>query len=119
MQQSPLQQKSFDFALRIVRCAKYLQESKKEYILSKQLLRSGTAIGALISEAEFAQSREDFTYKITVALKEANETKYWLSLLKGSDYINEKMFNSIMPDCLELVAMLVTSVKTTKENNVK
>ena len=82
--------------------------------MSKQLLRSGTAIGALIKEAEFGQSRADFRNKMGIALKEANETVYWLSLLKDTDYITEKMFHSMSNDCLELVRMLVSTVKTTQ-----
>lgn len=85
-------------------------------MLSKQILRSGTAIGALIKEAEFGQSRADFRNKMTIALKEANETVYWLNLLKDTDYITEKMFDSMSTDCLELVKMLVATVKTTQKD---
>ena len=92
MKESPLKDKSYAFAIRIVRLSQYLQNHKKEFILSKQLLRSGTAIGALIRESEFAQSKADFIGKMSISLKEANETAYWLSLLKDPGYINEKMF---------------------------
>lgn len=109
-----LREKSYAFAIRIVRLNQFLCEKKKEYVLSKQLLRSGTAIGALIKEAEFGQSRADFRNKMTIALKEANETVYWLNLLKDTDYITEKMFESMSDDCLELVKMLVATVKTTQ-----
>ena len=112
-----LKSKSYAFALRIVKLYKYLCDTHREYVLSKQLLRSGTAVGALISEAEFAQSKADFASKLSIALKEANETRYWLSLLKDSEYINEKMFNSIQPDTEELIKILVSSINTTKKNN--
>mgnify|MGYP000365388029 CR=1 FL=1 len=90
-----LKEKSFSFALRIVKLAQYLKNDKKEFVLSKQVLRSGTAIGALISEAEFAQSKPDFVNKMSVGLKEANETYYWLKLLHAGNYISDSMFNSI------------------------
>jgi len=109
-----LREKSYQFAIRVVRLNQFLCGEKKEYVLSKQLLRSGTAIGALIKEAEFGQSRADFRNKMGIALKEANETVYWLSLLKDTDYITEKMFHSMSNDCLELVRMLVSTVKTTQ-----
>jgi four helix bundle protein len=84
--------------------------------LSKQILRSGTAIGDLIREAEFGQSKADFTNKMSIALKEANETDYWLNLLKDTGYLNEKMFQSISEDCVELIKMLVSTVKTSKNS---
>ena len=111
---SILRNKSFQFALRIIRLSKYLQEEHKEYILSKQILRSGTSIGALVREAQYAQSKADFLHKLTIALKEANETEYWLLLLFESEYIDEKMFNSISPDIKELLKLLVSSTKTVK-----
>jgi four helix bundle protein len=116
-EESPLKNKSYAFAIRIVRLSQYLQTQKKEFILSKQILRSGTAISALIREAEFGQSKPDFISKMSISLKEANETAYWLSLLKDTDYIDEKMFCSIQPDCQELIAMLVSTVKTSKKVN--
>lgn len=84
--------------------------------MSKQILRSGTAIGALIREAEFGQSKADFTNKISIALKEANETDYWLNLLKDTGYLNEKMFQSISENCVEPIKMLVSAVKTSKNS---
>ena len=108
--------KSYAFALRIIKAYKFLLEDKKEYVLSKQLLRSGTAIGALIKEAEHAQSKADFLNKMNVALKEANETEYWLMLLKDSDYISEKEYNSIITDSKELIRLLISIVKSTKAN---
>ncbi len=111
---SPLKKKSYDFAIRVVKLSQYLQREKKEFVLSKQVLRSGTAIGALIREAEFGQSKADFTNKMSIALKEANETDYWLCLLKDTDFISETQFESLRPDCTELIAMLVSTVKTAR-----
>ena len=111
----PLNDKSFDFALRIIKLFKYMHTEHREYILSKQILRSGTAIGALVREAQFAHSKADFLNKLTVALKEANETKYWLELLWKSGYINNKMYQSIEPDIDELLKLLISSTKTVKE----
>jgi four helix bundle protein len=113
--ESPLRNKSYAFALRIIKLYKYLVSENKEYVLSKQLLRSGTAIGALISEAKFGQSKPDFISKMNIALKEANETDYWLSLLKDSDYIDEKQYKSVQKDVNELISMLVSTVKTLKK----
>jgi four helix bundle protein len=106
--------KSYKFALRCVSLYKFLSEEKREYILSKQMLRSGTAIGALAREAEHAQSKKDFLNKMNIALKEANETEYWLMLLKDSLFISGKEFSSIHKDCDELIRLLVSIVKTTK-----
>ena len=92
-----------------------MQKSANEYVLTKQLLRSGTAIGALIREAEFGQSRADFIHKLSIALKEANETDYWLDLLYDSEYIQDSTYNELKKNCLELIAMLVSSVKTSKQ----
>ena len=111
---SPLKQKSYDFAIRVVKLSQYLQREKKEFVLSKQVLRSGTAIGALIREAEFAQSKADFANKMSIALKEANETEYWLCLLKDTGFISETQSESLRSDCSELIAMLVSTVKTSK-----
>jgi len=113
---SILKEKSYAFALRTVKLYKYLCADKKEYVISKQVLRSGTAIGALIHEAEFGQSKADFVNKLSIALKEANETDYWLSLLKDSTYLTEEMYNTIKPDITELIKMLIASVKTAKHN---
>lgn len=94
--------KSFNFAKRIVKLYKYLKNSKKENILSNQVLRCGTSIGANIAEAEQAQSRADFTSKMNIALKETAETKYWLNLLRETEYITEKESKSILNDCIEI-----------------
>jgi four helix bundle protein len=112
--ESVLKEKSYDFAVRIVRLSQFLQHEKKEFMLNKQILRSGTAIGALIREAEFAQSTADFTHKLSISLKEANETAYWLSLLKDADYVDLNLYESFSQDCAELVSMLVYSIKTLK-----
>src|SRR2546421_10563582 len=90
MGKSILRDKSYAFAIRIVKLSQYLQDKKKEFVLSKQVLRSGTAIGALVREAEFGQSNADFISKMSISLKEANETDYWLALLKDTNYIDEK-----------------------------
>ena len=103
------------FAVRVVKMSQYLQDKKREFVLSKQVLRSGTAIGALIREAEFGQSKPDFTSKMSIALKEANETDYWLSLLKDTEFISKKEYRSLQGDCKELIAMLVSTVKTSKQ----
>lgn len=114
MRENPVREKSFAFALRIVALVKSLQAEKKEFILSKQLLRSGTAIGALVREAEHAQSKADFVSKMSIALKEANETDYWLDLLHHSDYLDEESYAAIHPVIQELIKLLVSIVKTAK-----
>jgi len=118
MKDSIVQRKSYAFALRIIKAYKFLEHKHREKVLSRQLLRCGTSIGALVSEAEHAQSRADFINKMNVALKEANETAYWLMLLKDSDYIDNESFESIYKDCKEIVALLASIVKTTKGNDV-
>ena len=103
------------FALRIIRLYNYLKEEKQVYVLSKQILRSGTSIGANIRESVNAQSRMDFINKLNIALKEANETEYWLELLHESNVIDDKQFESIYNDCGKLVATLTKIIKTTKD----
>lgn len=115
MEKGNLQNKSFLFAIRIVNLCKILRQERKEYTLSKQLLRSGTSIGANISEARHAQSRADFLSKINISLKETTETRYWLKLLTATDYLTKTEYDSIDADCQELEKILVTSVKTMKE----
>lgn len=112
-----LREKSYVFAIRITKLVQYLQGTKKEFVLSKQILRSGTAIGALIRESEFGESPADFRHKMRIALKEANETDYWISLLKDTQYINKKMHLSLQSDCKQLLAMLISSINTSKKNN--
>ena len=116
---SLLHAKSYAFALRVISMNRYLREEVQEFVLSKQILRSGTAIGALIRESEFAQSQADFINKLSIALKEANETDYWLNLLHDSQYINEISFDSMENDCGELIALLVSSIRTVKNNMKK
>lgn len=114
---NPISEKSFAFALRVVKMSKFLQSNKKEYVLSKQVLRSGTAIGALVREAEHAQSKADFINKMSIALKEANETDYWIKLLHQSGEITLESYQSIKPDIQELLKLLVSIVKTSRERS--
>ena len=110
-----LKEKSFSFALRVVKLTQYLKRDKKEYVISKQVLRSGTSVGALICEAEYAQSKPDFINKLSIGLKEANETYYWLRLLYEGNYITEIMFNSLKPQINELIKLLTSSINTAKK----
>ena len=110
-----IQEKSFRFAVRIVNLCKYLQAEKKEYVLSKQVMRSGTSIGANVAEAQQAQSRPDFISKLNVSLKEAYETNYWLRLLHETQYLSQEAFESIIADCSEIEKLLISIIKTTKE----
>ena len=116
---SPIQVKSYAFAVRVVRLYQYLSSDKKEYTLSRQLLRSGTSIGANVEEAIGGQSRADFFSKLAIAYKEARETAYWLRLLKDTDYLSESEFNSIYPDALELCRLLGAVQKTAKQGGNK
>ncbi len=111
--------KSKAFALRIIKLYKYLLSEKKEYVLSKQILRSGTSIGANVKEAIRGQSKADFYAKMNIALKEASETEYWLELLGESGYIEKKHFDSMNSDCQELISILVAITKTQKNANSK
>ena len=114
---SPLVVKSKAFAIRIVRLCKYLDEKKHEQIMRKQIVRSGTSIGANLAESQYAQSRDDFFTKISIALKEANETLYWLELLRDTEYIDDTLAKSMIADCSELIAMLVATSKSTHRRN--
>lgn len=107
--------KSKAFALRIIKLYKYLCEEKREFVLSKQVLRSGTSIGANIKESECAQSKADFNAKLYIAFKEANETEYWLELLHESDYLPHDAFESIYSDCNEIIKILSSITKTLKD----
>ena len=109
-----IENKSFQFAIRIVRLYKFLCEEKKEYILSKQLLRAGTSIGANVTESQQAQSQPDFVSKISISLKEASETKYWIKLLGATEYLSENQTKSILDDCVEIEKILVTILKSAK-----
>ena len=110
-----IEKKSFDFAIRIVRLYKYLSDKKKEFVLSKQLLRSGTSIGANVAEAQQAQSKADFISKISIALKETTETKYWLRLLNATDFLSDIEIKTILADCVEIEKILTTILKSSKE----
>ena len=110
-----IEDKSFRFAIRVVNLYKYLCRTKKEFVLSKQLLRAGTSIGANVAESQQAQSRADFISKLSIALKETSETKYWLRLLKATDYLTDEESRSIYADCIELEKLLVTILKSTKQ----
>lgn len=106
--------KAYVFAIQIVNTYKLLTNEKKEYVMSKQLLRSGTAVGALIKEAEHAQSKADFLNKMNIALKEANETEYWIELLRDTDYLTEEEIGSLLNDISQILKLLISIVKTTK-----
>jgi len=110
--ENAVENKSFAFAVRSINLCKYLQGEKKEYVLSKQILRCDTSIGANVAEAQHAQSKADFAAKLNIALKETGETKYWLRLLNVTDYCSNQEFNSIYSDCVELEKLLVSIVKT-------
>ena len=112
---SIIEEKSFDFAVRIVRLYQYLRSQKKEFVMSKQLLRSGTSVGANAAEAERGQSRADFRAKMNIALKEACETHYWLRLLRRTEYISEKEFQSIAPQAEELIRIHTAICKSTDD----
>lgn len=116
MSKSILREKSYAFAVRVVRSSQVLQSEKKEFVLSKQFLRSGTAIGALLQEAEFGQSRADFIHKLGISLKEANESAYWLCLMHDTGYLPKDLFVDLHASCKELIALLVASIKTAKGN---
>ncbi len=114
MHDNVVRDKTFVLALRVVKLCQYLNAEKKEFVLSKQLLRSGTAIGALVREAEQAESRADFAHKLAIALKEANETDYWLELLRAAGYLEKKGYDSIQADNTEVSKILTAIIKTTR-----
>lgn len=113
--ESIISKKAYSFALSIIKLYKYLSKEKKEFVLSKQLLRSGTSIGANVNEVVSAQSKRDFVHKLSIALKEAKETNYWLSLLKDSDYIKPGEFAAQHEACNEIIKILTSIIITTKE----
>jgi four helix bundle protein len=116
MEKGKLKEKSFKFAIRIVNLYKHLCEEKKEFVLSKQILRSGTSVGAMIREAEYGESKNDFIHKMAIAQKECNETIYWLELLNATEYISNKEFESINTDAVEIIKMITSSIKTAKKS---
>lgn len=116
MNENIIKIKSFNFALRVVKLYQFLSLEKKEFILSKQLLRSGTAIGALVRESEHAESKADFIHKLAIAQKEANESDYWIELLFQSEFLNENQFQSLNSDLAEINKILASIIITTKQN---
>ena len=117
MKENVLIDKSIDFAARIIKLRKFLEEKQKEHIISKQIVRSGTSIGANINEAQYGNSKADFIAKLHISLKETAETEYWLRLLNKSKYVDEKLFKSLLDDCLELKKLLLSSINTAKKNS--
>ena len=113
---SPIQIKSRDFAIRVINCYSFLVGEKHEQVMSKQLLRCGTSIGANTRESKNAQSRMDFLNKLNIALKEADETEYWLDLLHETKYLDDKQYDSLNNDCIELIKMLTAIIKKIKDN---
>lgn len=116
MSENIIKTKSFSFALRIVKLYQFLSVEKREFVLSKQLLRSGTAIGALVRESEHAESKPDFIHKLAIAQKEANESDYWIELLFQSDYLNLSQFQSLNSDIVEINKILASIIISTKNN---
>lgn len=116
MKDNIVKSKSFAFAVRIVRLYQFLVDSKKEFILSKQLLRSGTSVGAMVREAEHAETKPDFTHKMGIAQKEINETLYWLELLSETNYLTKEQFQSINTDAEELIKLITAILKSSKSN---
>jgi four helix bundle protein len=116
MSENIIKTKSFNFALRIVKLYQFLNQEKREYVLSKQLLRSGTSVGALVREAEQAESKLDFIHKLAIAQKEANESDYWVELLFQSEYLNEIQYQSLKSDIVEINKILASIIISTKQN---
>jgi four helix bundle protein len=114
MKQNIVRDKSFAFAVRIVKLYQYLVSDKKEFVLSKQLLRSGTSVGAMVREAEHAETKKDFVHKMAIAQKEINETIYWLELLQSTEYLTKEAFESINTDATEIIKLITSIIKTTK-----
>ena len=114
-EQNAVKEKSFEFAVRIIKLYKHLTNNKQEHVLSKQLLRSGTSVGANICEAEQAQSKADFLAKLSISLKECCESDYWIRLLHRTDYLSEQEFKSIVADCREITRLLTSIIKSIKE----
>ena len=119
MEENPLVAKALDFSVCVVNLYKYMREERHETVMSKQILRSGTSIGANASEAIAAESTEDFVHKLTISLKEANETKYWILLLHRTQFITDNEFESIMTDCQELRKLIGSIISSTKRNQKK
>jgi len=118
MDKNIVKQKSFDFAVRIVKLYQFLTERKNEYIMSKQILRCGTSVGANIREAEHAESKKDFIHKLAIVQKEINETIYWLELLYTTEYLSTDQFENINLDSIEIIKLLTSIIKSSKENSI-
>ena len=116
MKENVVKNKSFAFSVRVIKLYQFLCEQKKEYVLSKQLLRSGTSVGAMVREAEHAETKNDFKHKVGIAQKEINETIYWLELLKETNYITQEQFESINSDAIEIIKLITAILKSTKNN---
>lgn len=116
MKENVVKNKSFGFAIRIVRLYQFLVTDKKEFVLSKQLLRSGTSVGAMVREAEHAETKKDFIHKMAIAQKEINESIYWLELMKETDYLSVKEFESLNVDAIEIIKLITSIIKSTKFN---
>ena len=116
MKDNLLVEKSLAFSVRIVKLYKYLNSEKHEFIISKQIIRSGTSIGANINEANYAQSKADFISKMHIALKETAETEYWINVLSMSEYLEEELSKSILNDCIQIKHLLISTIKTAKDN---
>lgn len=116
MKESNIRNKSFGFAVRVVKLYQYLIAEKKEFVLSKQLLRSGTSVGAMVREAEHSESKADFIHKMAIAQKEINESIYWLELMYETEFLNKSEFESLNNDAVELIKILTTIIKSTKQN---
>lgn len=116
MRENVVKTKSLDFAIRVVRLNQLLNSEKKEFVMSKQVLRSGTSVGAMVREAEHAESKPDFIHKMAIAQKEINETLYWLELLFKTDYLNQKEYDSLSFDATELLKLLTSIIKSSKNN---
>ncbi|KQR94420.1 four helix bundle protein [Chryseobacterium sp. Leaf180] len=117
MRDNIVKQKSFLFAVNIVNLYKFLITEKKEYVMSKQMLRSGTSVGAMIREAEYAESKNDFKHKMAIAQKEINEALYWIELLKATDYLDDKLFTIIHTDAVEIIKLVTAILKSAKFNS--
>ena len=119
MNENVIKNKTFAFAVRIVKLYKYMCDEKREFTLSKQLLRSGTSVGAMVREAECAETTKDFLHKLAIAQKEINETIYWLALLKETDYLESHYYQSINVDAIEIIKILTSIIRSTKQNAAK
>jgi len=116
MKENVVKNKSFGFAIRIVRLYQFLVAEKKEFVLSKQLLRSGTSVGAMVREAEHAETKKDFVHKMAIAQKEINESIYWLELLKETDYLSVNEFESLNTDAIEIIKLITSIIKSAKSS---